>query len=190
MCRSWNIALVAFVALGILFLLVTPDGVAPAGAVGLVATLTGVVIGISLESRVARRREKQLATDALSLVTEELITNFDVALKARDEEKDLEAVVPALIDLREEFWIAVSRGGRLIAVEDLDLLSTVAAAYDRIRALRAIASLFFTRDPAVRMATAPGFTAQFDPLRKTLAKNAVEAIESALLTLWGRQLGS
>ncbi|MGH9425212.1 MAG: hypothetical protein ACRD2L_02750 [Terriglobia bacterium] len=114
------------------------------------------------------------------MLESELVANLRVAKGIAAEKFDLEAVVSALIGLRDEFWLAFSRGGRVGLVSDLELIQKIASAYDAVRNLRLLGDLFFRGGELVRAPKNRGFTRLFDPLRKDQAAVAVRLIEAAI----------
>ena len=174
------LALIVVLAIGLLCVL---QGLLPESVLNLVGTLTGVFVAVSLEAWLNRRKEKKEAAQAVEMVRGEPESNLFVAQRVRDEEKDLNAVVMSLLSLREEFWTAVSRGGRIAVIEDLERLRDVAGAYDYVRALRLVSELFFRGDETIRLEGKPGFTPEFDLLRKELAAATAKAVEGALKSL-------
>ena len=184
MPRSWVVALLGFGATGLLILFCVPEGVLAGWvkdlAATLIATLIGVFAGIHLERRYSRREEIDNAKEDLRLVRRELEANLEVSKTIAGEELDKLAVIPAFFGLKDFLWTVVSRGGRVLADGDLGPLSAVAQAYEKIRGLRGIATLFYSGAPGVLLENGAGFTETYDKLRKDLARDAVEAIESCL----------
>jgi len=146
----------------------------------LLAALVGVFFGLRLERMQSARRDAADASHALRMLKAELGVNLLAAQTIADERLDLEAVVNALLRLREEYWLAVTRGGRVELFRDLELLGKVSLAYDAVRNLRVLADLYFKGGELVRSPKSAGFTTRFDPLRKEEAEKAVRQIQSAL----------
>ena len=147
----------------------------------LVATLFGVFVALEAERRLSARRDRADAKQAIEMVRSELEENLEAAKRIAEQKLDLEAVVTSLLNLNDEFWLAVSRGGRVGLIRDLQLLEQIASAYDAVRNLRLIADLFFKGGEIVR--GNGWFNKEFDPLRKKEAARAVEQIKCALTAI-------
>lgn len=147
------------------------------------ATLLGVFIAIRAEQFYASRREKKEARQTLDMLRSELSDNLRVAKRVGQQRLDLSAVVTALLSLSDEFWQAVSRGGRVGLIRDLKLLERIAHAYASVRNLRTIADLYFKGGELVRGRNNVGFMPKFDALRKTEAKKAADRINEAMAAI-------
>ena len=176
----------------VIFLIATVATIASLDALGgpwqvtvsaLVATLVGVFAALEGERRLAASRDRADAKQALQMLRAELGENLEAARQISEQRLDLVAVVNALLKLRDEFWLAVARGGRVGLIRDLQLLEQIASAYDAVRNLRVLADLFFRGGELVRKPDNPGYTTGFDPLRKQEAARSVEQIKCALTAI-------
>ena len=150
----------------------------PSGIPELTATMLGVIAGIHIEQRIAKRIRRQGGTIARGLLKDELASNRDAMFHVSEVERDYDAAVASTLFLKSGLWTWISRGGDRDSIGGDDVIRALDGAYAAVDDLKTIALLLLTGSPMIRRGD--GFDPVFDAYRKDRAKDAVKDIDHAL----------